>query len=295
MKLKKAAKLLLSCVLAGALFTGCGGGQQGDGGGDKPAQSGGEIKLGMITHLNATEKRMEEVLQMVQEETTVPVTKYAITYYDSYRNLQMGVKSGSVDEASLYKCVADYVIAITGQFEVAANDPVKGLADSFCFAVRKEDTALKDDLNKVIDEMKADGTLDKLIDEYINQIDSYVKAEGEVPPKVDIPMTEGAPTIKVGVTGDLPPLDCVAGDNRPTGFNTAILAEIAKRLGRNIELVSIDSGARAAALASKKIDVIFWAIVPIGEKIPADIDKPENIEMTKPYFKDDVVHIKLKK
>ena len=55
MKLKKIAKVLLSCVMAGALFTGCGGG----GGGDKPADtssSSREIKLGMIAHLNATEK-----------------------------------------------------------------------------------------------------------------------------------------------------------------------------------------------------------------------------------------------
>ncbi len=286
MKLKKVAKVLLSCVLAGALFTGCGGGQ----GGDKPAQSEAPIKLGMITHLNATEKRMAEILEKVQEESGVNVSKYTITYYENLNNLQMGLESGSVDRASLYRCVADFALATSDKFELVSNDNLKGLADSFCFAVRKEDSALKDDLNKAIDEMKSDGTLDKLIDEYITKVDKK-----QAPPKIDIPMTEGAPVIKVGVTGDLPPLDFVNTDGTPAGFNTALLAEIAKRLGRNVELVDIDSGARAAALSSKQIDVIFWAIVPVGEKIPSDIDKPENVEMSKPYFKDDVAHLKLKK
>ena len=49
MKFKNFAKMLLSCVLAGALFTGCGGSQTGD----KPAQNNDEVKLGMLTHLNA--------------------------------------------------------------------------------------------------------------------------------------------------------------------------------------------------------------------------------------------------
>ena len=290
MKLKKVAKVLLSCVLAGALFTGCGGGQGGgQGGGEKKDVQLTEIKLGMIAHLNATEKKMEEILSKVSEESGMQVSRYKTTFYDSLKTLNMGIESGSVDEASVYKCVADYVIAVNPKFELAKADQVKGLADSFCFAVRKDDTQLKADLDKVIDEMKADGSLDKLINDYITNVDKLN------PPKIEIPITDGADTIKVGITGDLPPLDYVTPDNTPAGFNTAFLAEVAKRLGKNIEVIDIDSGARATALASKKIDIIFWAIVPIDKKVPADIDKPEGVELSKPYFKDEVEHIKIKK
>ncbi len=137
--------------------------------------------------------------------------------------------------------------------------------------------------------MKADGTLDKLINDYITNVD-----KGKTPPKVEIPMTDGAPTIKVGITGDLPPLNYVSADGQPAGFNTAMLAEIAKRLGRNIEVVDIDSGARATALSSNFIDVVFWAIVPLGKELPIDLDKPEGIELSTPYFSDSVAHIRLK-
>ena len=138
--------------------------------------------------------------------------------------------------------------------------------------------------------MKADGSLDKLAKEYVTDIE-----KGKEPPTVEIPMTDGAQIIKVGVTGDLPPLDYVSADGKAAGFNTALLAEIAKRSGKNIEVIDIDSGARAAALSSGQIDVVFWVVVPTTNKVPTDIDKPEGVELSEPYFKDDVEHLKLKK
>ena len=282
MKLKKAVKVLLSCALVGALFTGCGGG-------DKPAaESGKEMTLGMITRLNATETKMAEILANVEHETGVDVAKFKPKFYDNLKLLQMGLESKSVDEISVYNCVAKYMTATNDKIEPVKDNVFSKLNDNFCFAVRKEDTQLRDDLNKAIDEMKSDGTLDRLVNEYITNVDANNI------PNVEIPMTEGAPAIKVGVTGDLPPLDLVTADGKPAGFNTAMLAEIAKRLGRNIELVDIDSGARATALASKQIDVVFWAVVPNGKDIPEDIDKPEGVELSNPYFKDDVAHLKLK-
>jgi polar amino acid transport system substrate-binding protein len=155
--------------------------------------------------------------------------------------------------------------------------------------VRKDDTELKADLDNVIEEMKADGTLDNLVKIYITDVNP------DNIPAVEIPTIDGAETIKIGLTGDLPPLDLVLADDSPAGFNTAMLAEIAKRLDRNIEIVGIDSSARAAALSSNQIDVVFWTIVPNGDKVPADIDKPDSIELSKPYFSDNVEHLKFNK
>jgi ABC-type amino acid transport substrate-binding protein len=73
-----------------------------------------------------------------------------------------------------------------------------------------------------------------------------------------MPVIEGAETVKVAVTGALPPMDYVAPDGTPAGFNTALLAEISRRMGKNIELVVVDSVGRAAALASGTVDAVFW-------------------------------------
>ena len=281
-------KFLATICAAALLMVGCGGEQVAD----KPANnfSGAEVKLGMMTRLNTDEQKMGTTLDEVAEKFGVKGTKHLPKFYDSLKLMQLGIESGEVEAISTYKSVADYLVVNNSKFEIVPNEALNKLSDNFCFAVRKEDTQLKNDLDKVIDEMKADGTLDKLVNDYITNVD-----KGQAPPAVEIQTIDGAENIKVGVTGDLPPLDLVLSDNSPAGFNTAMLAEISKRLGKNIEILQIETGARAAALNSKLIDVVFWVIVPFGnDDIPSDIDKPEGLELSKPYFKDDVAVIKLK-
>lgn len=287
MKFKKTVKVLLSCLLAGVLFTGCGN----DGGseGKDPNSQATIIKLGMITHLNASEKQIEEYLFKIQAQSHAKVLNHVPVFFDSLNLMLLGIEAGKVDKISTYRSVANYLLANNDRFEIVQGDLTDGLADNFCFAVRKEDTQLKADLDKVIGEMKADGALNKLVNDYIANVDK------KNPPAIEIPKVEGAPTIKVGVTGDLPPLDYVSADGKAAGFNTALLAEIAKRLNKNIELIHIEGGARAAALNADQIDIVFWAIVPVNNTFPADIDKPEGLELSAPYFRDDVTHIELKK
>ncbi|MBQ4401303.1 MAG: hypothetical protein II832_03970, partial [Synergistaceae bacterium] len=66
------------------------------------------------------------------------------------------------------------------------------------------------------------------------------------------------------------------------GFSTAVLAEIGKRLGLNIELMNVESGARSAALASGRADVVFWYEVDKGAKNQPDI--PEGVIVSETYY-----------
>lgn len=291
MRLKSFAKILLSCVLAGALFTGCGTGGQQDVDKTDNNFSGDEVKLGMFPSMNADEKKIEDIYNGLIEKTDANVAKTnKPKFYDNLRTMQLAIESGDVQEIRVYKCVADYIVAKNKKFEIVPDNAINSIEYSFCFAVLKDNTELKAALDNAVNEMKSDGTLDKLVNEYIINFD-----KGKVPPKIEIPVTKDAPTIKVGVTGDLPPLDFMTPDNIPAGFNTALLAEVAKRIGTNIEFVQITTGSRAVALTSKLIDVVFWAVVPFGNSnIPVDIDKPEGLELSTPYFKDSVAHIKLK-
>ena len=283
--MKKILTLLM--IFALVLMTGCGG-QQESTPADKPAENS-EVRLGMIAHLNATENKLGEIYNKLVTNAGVHLAKYTPKFYNSLNQMTMDAEAGNVDQLSVYSCVANYLIANNGKFEIIGDFKPVNLSDSFCFAVRKDDTALKADLDRVIGEMQSDGTLDKLIQTYITDV------KPDNIPKVEIPMTDGAQTIKVGLTGDLPPLDLVLADGSPAGFNTAMLAEIAKRLNRNVEIVDITSGARATALSSGQIDVVFWVVVPNGDNVPADIDKPAGVELSKPYFKDDIAHLKFTK
>lgn len=280
-------KFLATICAAALLLTGCGGEHVAD----KLANNFSDeaVKLGMITRLNTDEKTMGETLDGYVEKHGVKDQKHLPKFYDSFNAMQMGLETGEIKAISTYNSVANYLVANNNKFEIVPHFAINKIKDSFCFAVSKDDTQLKADLDKILDEMKADGSLDKLINDYITNVE-----KGKTPPAVEIPTTEGAETIKVGVTGDLPPLDLILADNSPAGFNTAMLAEISKRLGKNIQPVQIESGARAAALSSKLIDVVFWVIVPIGGDMPIDLDKPEGLELSAPYFNDNVAVVKLK-
>ena len=88
----------------------------------------------------------------------------------------------------------------------------------------------------------------------------------------------------------------ILADGTPAGFSTAVLSEISRRLGKNIELVNIDSAARASILSSKGADVVFWVAVPKDSTlIPTNIDQPTGIAISDPYYNDNIVHIGLKK
>ncbi len=275
--MRKILALLMICSLI--LMTGCGGGGEEK----KASDDASKIKLGMITRLNASEENFGEFMKKIEDTLKVKISSHKPVFFDQLNAMQMALQSKQIDEISTYRSVARYMIAQDPRYQVLKDHSLEFI-DSFCFALRDDETELRDSLDKVINEMQNDGTLDRLTKEYITDIASE-------PSAIELPHFDGAQTIKVAVTGDLPPLDYVSTDGKPAGFNTAVLAEVGNRMLKNIEIVNIDSGARAAALTSKQVDVVFWAIVPVSEIIPADSDKPNGIILSAPYFKDKIVHM----
>ena len=275
--MKKIFALLMTFALI--LMAGCGG---------EKVSDGNKIKMGMITRLNVSEESFEGFVKQVEETFKVSIASHKPVYFDNLNSMLAALQAGQIDEMSTYTGVARYMIAQDPHY-VLLKDHSLEFIDSFCFALREDETELRDSLNMVIKEMQDDGTLGTLSKEYITDI----KTDGE-PTAIELPHFDSAPTIKVAVTGDLPPLDYISADGKPAGFTTAVLAEIGKRMLRNIELVDVDAGARAAALTSKQADVVFWAIVPVSEIIPEDSDKPAGIILTNPYYKDKVVHVGFK-
>ena len=276
-RLKKIFALAFSCILTAAIFTGCG---------DENKTSAPVIKVGMVEHLNASEEEFNGFMKKMAETFSMSMPTHEVTFFGNLNSMQMALDAGQIDEISTYKCVADYLIARNPQIEILEGHTLEFI-DAFCFAVRADNTALKDSINSAIEKMNGEGTLENLRKEYITA--------SENPTSVEFAKFDGAETLKIAVTGDLPPLDLVKADGQPVGFNTAVLSEIGKRLNKNIEIIQIDSATRAAALTSGKADIVFWAIVPVSEIIPTNADKPESVELTLPYYRGQIVHIGLKK
>ena len=65
-----------------------------------------------------------------------------------------------------------------------------------------------------------------------------------------------AGTIKVAVTGDRLPWTMSPPEAEPLGFNTALITEIAKRLGINVEFINVSCAARGISLATGVCDIV---------------------------------------
>lgn len=189
-----------------------------------------------------------------------------VVFYDTLDAMLMALNAGDIGSIEIYQSVARYLCATNDNLRMGIRfDTGKTMGafaqmvqsghngNDFSFLMMEDRTALRDAFNAAIAGMKTDGTLDRLVRE---QIDDVVD-RGEIKPAA-LPKTAGAETVRVAVTGALPPMDYVAADGTPAGFNTAVLAEIGRRTGKNIELVVVDSIGRAAALASGAVDAVFW-------------------------------------
>ena len=204
-------------------------------------------------------------------------------YYDDLAGMLMALNAGTVDEITLPRFVAEYVVKTNPEFEICC---VEAMPETMTlrFGVREDENDLLEKMNQAIAAMKGDGTLDELMDSYLKP----AAGEDLTPVQLDS-FPESEETIHVAVTGDLPPIDYIGADGVPAGFNTAVLAEISRRLGANIELISLQTGSRALALTSGAADAVFWFMWS-----PNDAnDVPEGVLLSDSYLSFDMwLHIR---
>lgn len=240
------------------------------------------LRLGLLSKLNTTEQEFSRTWQ----KTFAPAAgelEVRVKFYDTLPTMQMALNAGEIHQMVLPEAVANYVLALNEQAEAALVLPADGMGLAFGF--RGEDEQLRDKFNAALASMREDWTLATVEGVYTA---SAVKSD---PEPVKFSVFPGARTLKAAVTGDLPPIDYIAPDGTPAGFNTAVLAEIGRRLQVNIELVAADAGARSAALSSKRVDVVFWYEVNTASQVQHDI--PEGVIISKPYYEwHKFIHIK---
>jgi ABC-type amino acid transport substrate-binding protein len=240
-------------------------------------------RVGVLSLLNATEEDYEELLKIRQvtgkvlsregcikadliRDLSTKLGAPQVTYYDSLDAMMMASNAGEIDVIETLQSVAEYICANNDGYLLALEYDLEKERTPFVervmsgisrhdlsFMMMEDHAGLCAEFNAAISAMKEDGTLDRLVQEQIKDL----IAGGEISP-IKMEKIDGAPTITVAVTGCLPPMDYVDAQGRPAGFNTAVLAEISKRIGKNIDTVVVDSMGRAAALASGAVDAVFW-------------------------------------
>lgn len=268
-------------AVAGALLTvlaagGCGG--------DKPA------KIENVSNLQG--KVIASVIPAVPTKHVEATMEKAIggkagefKFFNKYPDCVLALQSGKVDAVLSPRFLGEYYMKRNADLKMVSSEPVKV---NVVMAVRNEDSQLKDDLDKAIATLGESGKLKSLEAEWVTNL----PAANEPANKSADPIP-GAKTVYVGVCGDYVPLDYIAANGRPAGYNVALLNEIGKLLGVNFEFVSLESQAKFAALSGKKIDLIFCNLDANTPGLQALKDK--SWVATKPYYTSEVGGFLVKK
>jgi len=239
--------------------------------------------VGELAKSNMTEEELDRWLAEEFEKGWYVFEDNHLThfeYYDDLPSMLLALNAGTIDEVSLPRFVAEYVVKTNPELEICCVECMP-YDMSLLFGFRDDESGrdLQERINETIRTMKADGTLDALERDYLK-----LDAGADLAPVEFDAFPESDETIRVVVTGDLPPIDYIDADGAPAGFNTAVLAEIGRRLGVNIELISAQTGSRTMALTSGTADAVFWYMETPG--MPDDM--PEGLLFSESYLDWDI-------
>lgn len=240
----------------------------------------------VVTIDNGLSEGRNSAMNVLEDENGVDVDRENekdTVFAESLNEAIMMLKSGRANMLVTLLPTAEYIVATDSELDIVPGVMIENLhmvaADAF------EERMLA--VNDAIASMIEDGTIDVLHQEHVVAL-----LDGGQPETVEIPFVDGADTLTVGISGDIPPIDYISADGQPSGFNAAFLSELGSRMGVNIVPVVVESGARFAALQSGKIDTFFWQMQIAGSisgqdgKKPANIDNsiPEGLILSDPYW-----------
>lgn len=158
---------------------------------------------------------------------------------------------------------------------VDVNDDLKILEEDFAeeeyaICIKKGNTELKDKVNLALEQIKAEGTLDSIIKNYIGD-DTKGKSPYESPTDTD--RSNG--TLIMATNAEFKPYEYMEGD-KVTGIDADIAQAICDILGMELKIENMEFDSIISAVTSGKADVGI-AGMTITE------DRLENIDFSEPY------------
>ena len=132
--------------------------------------------------------------------------------------------------------------------------------ENYAIGFRKGNTELVEKVNKALSEMKADGTLDKIFDKYLNG--DYLEIKPET---IDFNKGAKGGKLVVGTEAGFAPYELKVG-NGFIGIDIEMCAEIAKKLDRELVVEHMNFDALPMAVSTNKVDMICAGITVTDER-----------------------------
>ena len=134
----------------------------------------------------------------------------------------MTLKSKQIDHFATPRRVGQYIVARNDDFKLIDDNlkPILG----YSMAMEEKSAAQVEEINKAIQSMKDDGTLDKLIKENITDLG------GADPVATPLPMIDGAETLKVAVTARPPASTSLSSANSANALTKTLNSSALRRV-----------------------------------------------------------------
>jgi polar amino acid transport system substrate-binding protein len=191
----------------------------------------------------------------------------AVKSFDDIMDAVAAMASGQLDAA---------VTAFPAAFQVTKMNANLRLIpepldyENTAVAVRKDDTELLDSVNRIIDELRADGTLESMKRRWFKQdLGPYEELAIQLP-------ADGTP-LKIGVSATREPFSFVDQNGRVTGHDGELARLIGDRLYRPVEFYNMKFMALIPALQSGKVDLIVTGMTATEER-------RHTVAFSQPYF-----------
>lgn len=259
MKMKKTVSLLVAGMLGVCMLSGCRRAKPINSVDDLP---GATIGVQEDTTGDAYATDLEKSPEEGKERAN-------IVRFDAAADAVNALKQGKVD------CVI--IDNEPAKVFVANNDNLKILPDPFsdedyAIAVKKGNTELVDKINAALDELEQEGTLQKIIDNYIGD-DTKGSFKYESPDGVD--RSNG--TLVMATNAAFPPYETI-DNGAVVGIDPDIMRAVCDKLGMELKIEDMKFEEIIKAVKSGKVDVGVAGMT-------VDEERLKEVDFTKSYAK----------
>lgn len=189
-------------------------------------------------------------------------------YFNSVLDAAMAVKARKADAAAYDEPILRNIAGKNPDLTVLAT-PIT--VDHYGFAVRLGDQALKDAIDGVVRDARADGA-------YQQMLNRWLPKQGDPGPMPALPAGDGSGGIlRFGTAPVTEPFSFVDGTQSVTGLDIELAKRVAARLNKRLEVVSMDFGGMIPALVASKVDMI-GACITITE------ERKKSVLFSDPYY-----------
>ena len=186
--------------------------------------------------------------------------------FDDINDAFMAVKTGK----------ADYVFSSYTTSLLAASKipglvllPEKYTKDPAAIAFNKKDTLLLKQVDDVLRQFKNDGTLNDIVERWIN-------SDGADVQNMEIPTVNQGNPLVVGIAANREPM-CFISNGKIVGLDAELIERIAYKLGRPVQYMDMKFSALIAAIESGKVDLVI-------SNFTATEERRKRVNFSEEYF-----------